>query len=175
MRIFLALFLTLILQTASAQKIIINGNEGNRPLVWNDFAGKPDDASPYYAYTFWNLNYRFSSVTFTGDTATLQGLAVNLLLDPQASWVKPGKQTDELLKHEQGHFDAGLLCLNETLKALASARFTRTGYKEEIQKLVKSTLQKYKDMNQRYDEETRHSQNKEEQKKWNAFFQNALR
>lgn len=174
MRILMTLLLALVLQNLRAQKIIINGKEGNRPLVWSDFAGKPDESNPYFAYTFWNLNYRFSGVTFNGDQATLQGLEVVLEFNGQASWVKPGKQSDELLKHEQGHFNAALLCLKEVLKTVAAAQFTRGNYKEEIQKIVYGTVQKYKDMNIRYDEETRHSMNKEEQKKWDAFFEKSL-
>ena len=175
MKLLLALLLTFAFDTLCAQKIIINGEEGTRPLTWSDFAGTPDNSNPFFAYTFWNLSYRFTGAHFTGDAAQLEGFEITLKFDPQASWVKPGKQTDGLLKHEQGHFNAGLLCLREAMNAVAAAHFTRSGYLDEVKTLVSNTVQKYKDMNLRYDEETAHSINKEAQARWNAFFEKELR
>lgn len=174
MKRLLPFLLLLSVHSLHAQKIIINGQEELRPLVWADFAGEPDGNNPYFAYTFWNIGYRFTGARFTGDAALLEGFELTLQFDPKRSWVKPGKQTDELLRHEQGHFNAGLLCHREILKAMATARFSRTGYKEELQKLVTDAVQKYKDLNRRYDDETAHSINKEAQAKWNAFFEKEL-
>lgn len=55
-------FIVLLLiatQTASAQKVIINGAEGNRPLQWNDFTGKVDKSSLFFAFTSWKSNFKF--------------------------------------------------------------------------------------------------------------------
>ena len=83
--------------------------------------------------------------------------------------------TEELLKHEQGHFDVGLLYMQEVLQKMTGANFTRAGYKEEFQKLVSDIHQKYKDMGFQYDKETNHSIKKDEQKRWDTFFNESVK
>ena len=167
---FAAFLLIVVFQNLSAQKILINGTEGDRPLQWIDFKGTPDNASPYFAYTAWKTNVKFSGVTFEGEKAFMKGFEMTVEFDAKSSWVKKGKETDELLKHEQGHFDVGLLYMQEVLRTIASANFTRSGYKDEFQKLVEGIHHKYVVMGELYDKETNHSIKKEEQAKWNAFF-----
>lgn len=174
LKIVFTFLLISIVNTAAAQKIIINGTEGNRPLQWSDFTGKPDDSNPYYALTYWNTRYKFSGVQFDGDKAIINGFEATLELDPKNSWLKKGKETDELLKHEQGHFDIGRLYLKEALKKMASASFTRANFQAELQRIFSETHKKYTDMGTQYDNETNHSINKDEQKKWNAFFSKEL-
>ena len=167
-------FLVLLLLTASthlfAQKIIINGTEGNRLLQWSDFSGQPDNSNPYFANTHWDFSYRFSSTKFNGDVAEISGFEIVLQLNPYKSWVKKGKETDELLKHEQGHFNVGLLFSQEVLKKIKTASFTRNNFAAELQKLVSEIFKKYNAMNEQYDNETNHSMNKEAQARWNEFF-----
>ena len=65
---------------------------------------------------------------------------------------------------------ANWLSKQEVLQKITSANFTRAGYKEEFQKLVSDIHQKYKDMGFQYDKETNHSIKKDEQKRWDTFF-----
>lgn len=167
---FVTLLLIVSFQIISAQKILIGGTEGNRLLQWADFTGTPDNSSPYFAYTAWKTNVKFSGVQFEGDKAIINGFEMTVEFDTKASWVKKGKETAELLKHEQGHFDVGLLYMQEVLRTISSAGFSRAGYKEEFQKIIKDVHQKYVEMGKRYDNETAHSIKKDEQAKWNVFF-----
>ncbi len=157
-----------------AQKITINGTDGNRPLQWTDFTGKPDNSNPHSALTGVMINYSFSGVQFNGSRATLNGFEAALQLDQKNSWLKKGKESDELLKHEQGHFDISILCLQELLKKVFQTSFSRDNYKMELQNISNETFKKYADMNVQYDKETNHSINKEEQLKWNAFISKQL-
>jgi len=170
LRTILLLFLVTAFQNLSGQKVFIGGEEGARMLTWNDFKGMPDNSSPFFAFTAWNTKYKFSSVRFEGEKAILNGFEMTLEFDAKNSWKKKGKETDALLKHEQGHFDVGLLYLQEVLSTVASTSFSRTGFKEEIQKLIKGIHKKYVDMGDQYDKETDHSKEKDEQEKWNVFF-----
>ena len=154
-----------------AQKIIIEGEGRNRLLQWTDFKGKPNDSSPFFAYTAWKTNVKFSGVQFEGEKAILNGFEMTVEFDANNSWVKKGKETIELLKHEQGHFDVGVLYMQEVLNSIPSASFTKAGYKDEFQKFIKDIHQKYVAMGEKYDKDTAHSINKSEQVKWNAFFE----
>src|SRR5688572_7983134 len=170
LKILFTLGLMGIFHTVAAQKIMVNGSEGNRPLQWTDFTGTPDNSSPYLAHTAWKTNVKYSGVTFEGERAILQGFEMTLEFDPKTSWVKKGKESAELLKHEQGHFDVGVLYMREAVQTIAGTAFSRANYKEEFQKIIKDLHQKYVGLGRQYDTETNHSIKKEEQEKWNAFF-----
>ena len=171
LRTAVTLLLLCGLQGLWAQKIIIEGNVGNRLLQWTDFKGKPNDSSPFFAYTAWKTNVKFSGVQFEGERAIINGFEMTVEFDANNSWVKKGKETADLLRHEQGHFDVGVLYMQEVLNSISSASFTKTGYKDEFQKFIKDIHQKYVAMGEKYDKDTNHSIKKEEQAKWNAFFE----
>ncbi|HVF80918.1 MAG TPA: DUF922 domain-containing protein [Flavisolibacter sp.] len=173
-RIFITFLFITIFCHLNAQKVIINGKEGNRPLVWADFTGSPDNSSPYFAYTYWSSKFSFSGARFNGDVAIIDGFECTLQLNPQESWVKPGKQSEELLKHEQGHFNVGLLYIKDVVKKIKAASFTRANYQAEIKAILNEAHKKYVEMGNRYDEETAHSSNREQQGKWNVFFSKEL-
>ena len=160
-----------ILQNLSAQKILIDGIEGNRLLKWTDFKGTPNNTSPYFAYTAWKTNVKFNGVQFQGERAVINGFEMTVEFDAKASWVKKGKETEELLRHEQGHFDVGVLYMQEVFQTIGTANFTKAGYKDEFEKIIKDIHDKYVAMGDKYDKETNHSIQKEEQVKWNAFFE----
>jgi len=171
LKFFVSFILLTILQNLSAQKILIDGTEGNRLLQWTDFKGTPNNSSPYFAYTAWKTNVKFSGVQFEGEKAFLNGFEMTVEFDGKNSWVKKGKETDELLKHEQGHFDVGVLYMQEVLQSMATANFTKAGYKDEFQTIIKDIHDKYVAMGDKYDKDTNHSIKKDEQAKWNAFFE----
>lgn len=176
MKIKLATFIvfSLFVNFCYSQKVVISGEETSRKLMWADFTGEVDKASPYFAHTQWKLNYSFGNVQFKGDTATIGSLELRLELDPSKSWLKKGKATDELLIHEQGHFDCGLLCMNEFLVSYKKRYFTRSNYQVGLKELFNSLIKKYNDMGVKYDAETNHGMIREEQVKWNTFFAEQL-
>ena len=168
-------FLLLVFAKLSVgQQVIISGVANNRLLTWNDFSGKPDKKSEHEANTFWKINYSYTGVIFQGDSAKLKGLSVKLELDAGQSWIRPGKETTNLLKHEQGHFDVGLICLKEMIEKLNNTLFYKQDISAKVQNLFYEILNKHMLMNKQYDKETDHSKKKEEQEKWNLFFTNEL-
>jgi len=169
-RILYVLIFCCLIADCEAQQVIINGTAGNRPLIWEDFTGDPDKRSPWYANTAWYLGTKVASVTFKGDTAILHGLAFNLELDPKNSWIKKGYESDELLNHEQGHFNIALLFQMELIKESKKIIFFRSDFGKKLASFYDSLYKKYTAMNEKYDEETRHSANKAQQHKWDQFF-----
>jgi len=154
---------------SSAQEVLINGKPGQRLLVWSDFAGTPDETSQYFANTYWNLNYKYSGVHTNADTVSLSGLERTLQFVADKSWLKEGKGTDDLLKHEQGHFDIGKLCQLEILAEVKKTVFYKDDFKSKLKTIFNSALEKYKALGRKYDEETEHSINKQKQEEWNGF------
>jgi hypothetical protein len=166
--LIIGLFLS---QTALSQKIIISGQETSRKLSWNDFTGKIDDNSTFYAFTYYDLKYRWQGAKFFGDSVSVNGFEVTLELNPARSWVKREKATDALLVHEQGHFNVGILCMNEILLNYKNATLTKDNYRNVLQTIFSEAMAKYHALGIKYDDETDHAKNKKQQSKWNAFFE----
>jgi hypothetical protein len=173
-KLFSILFTGGLLNMAMGQEVIISGVNKNRLLTWADFTGTIDKSSEHDANTYWKIKYGFTGVGFKGDTAKLQGLYVKLELDKDHSWVKQNKATDNLLKHEQGHFDTGLLCLQELIDRLNNTVFFKADFMEKIKTAFSGILAKYTQMGITYDTETNHSKNEQQQDKWNIFFAQSL-
>ena len=171
-------FVTILITAASlnlaAQKVIINGAEGNRPLQWKDFTGRADNSSSFFAYTRWKSNFKFGPMQAKGDSVMVSGFEITIELDPEKSWVKKEKATDNLLLHEQGHFNIGLIYMKDLLQKVPATTFSRARFQQEIKAILDDTNKRYNEMSQQYDNESGHSKNKDEQERWNAIFSKAL-
>lgn len=176
MKKYICAALLVFLSTLSfSQDIFINGVNKNRPLTWDDFKGTPDTNSTATAFTVWNINYSLTGVSFKGDTVKISNFAVKLEFDEKKSWSKPEKQTNNLLKHEQGHFDLGLICQREILRQLNNAVFLKADFQNKLQTIFSSALEKYRLLGLKYDAETAHSINQPAQDNWNVFFATELK
>ncbi len=153
-----------------SQKILVNGKESKGKLAWSDFTAKPDKSSSFNAFTSYIFNTKIASINFNGDIAVINGFEVILEFDQKNSWAKKDKVTEELLVHEQGHFNFGILCVREIMENFNKAKFTKSNYNSLLQKLVSDAGNKYKMLGIKYDSETDHSKKAEQQAKWNSFF-----
>jgi hypothetical protein len=79
-----------------------------------------------------------------------------------------------LLEHETGHYLIGCLCAL-SFKKKTNSRIFSPDYKEEVNLLFNEILQEYTHMERLYDEETKHSRNMSEQKRWNLLLIMQLR
>lgn len=158
-----------------AQKIVINGAETNRKLTWSDYTGAVDNSVPFIAYTGYLITTKTEGIKTLGDSIVIEKFEVTLKLDSIKSWAKKDKVTDELLIHEQGHFNIGILCMREILQVYKQTKFTKSNFNATIQNIFDVTLKKYNEMGVKYDEETEHFNNKKQQEKWNLFFAENLK
>ena len=176
-KFFLFSLLTYFLscEVCFSQKIIISGKQTDRKLAWSDFTGNVDLNSAFYAYTYYTIRYRFDDIRVFGESVTIGKFEVVVELDPNRTWAKTDKVSDELLLHEQGHFDIGILCMREILAIYNRTSFSRSNFSSEIQSIVNDALKKYNEMGVQYDQETEHCRNKDQQKKWNSLLAEKLR
>ncbi|MGI4875423.1 MAG: DUF922 domain-containing protein [Janthinobacterium lividum] len=142
-------------------------------IVWSDFIGSVDFASPYWARTDWHVSYTYRTTSFRYDTLRLN-VKVQVLLKP-TSWVLPNRQTDELLMHEQGHFNFALLLASLFKKAVVSTVFTKADYAQKVKELFANILTEVKQLEVQYDAETNHMKNKEAQLSWNKKLEELLK
>lgn len=140
-------------------------------LSWEHFNGEPQMESPYEAMTASGIEYAYQVNNRNGElTFTFK---VRAYFNPTTSWVKPSSRTDELLAHEQVHFDISELHARILTKKLENTGFTEN-YKEEIDSIYQSVINRRSKMQELYDKETDHSRDLGQQKKWMARVESQL-
>lgn len=163
-------------------------------LKWSDFKAEHNPA--LFEDSHSTIKYRF---TWTVNSDTLDGQIVFLIENialfvefyPLLSSVRNAHATNDLLKHEQGHFDLAELTKNENLEKLQNKfykkEFLTRGKnedqrkqfaKEDSGKMIASEIELLEKLldtqRQKYDEDTNFGQNFEKKSEYNLIF-NKLR
>ncbi len=133
-------------------------------LKWEYFTGKPDSNSNYWAETNWNVYYKYKIRSFHMDTVTVDLNIWHVL--KENSWVLEDKETEQLLHHEQGHFNLAIACEAEFKKAVDTTILRIYNYKQKIDSVFNTVLKNITQLNAQYDKETNHMYNIEQQKQW---------
>lgn len=162
----LVIFVLLIVFTIGATGQNIDGKLiTDRKLTWSDFPGVPDAQSKYDAMTYWNVKYSYRYSWAQSDTVSV-AFTVQPLLKEQ-SWVKKNKKSDELLRHEQGHYDLAIICAELLRQNLAKGIYLKDNYAKVIDSIFQLTMQQVREMEEQYDAETNHMLRRDEQERWN--------
>ncbi|MDY8134048.1 DUF922 domain-containing protein [Aquimarina sp. 2201CG5-10] len=136
-------------------------------LDWSDFRGKPDSNSSFDSAVNTGITYQWAySKDGDKDSAQVElKYEVESFCYPSKSWVKGGQMTDYLLAHEQLHFDISELHARIMRKRLKEYKAGKN-IRKDLNKMYKLVERMRINMQERYDEETNHSRNRENQKKW---------
>lgn len=136
------------------------------PLTWSNFSADIDSESEYDAWTFSGFNYTYTWKRMDG-AISVECSAFGYF-DPTLSWVKKNKQSDELLKHEQLHFDISELYSRYFEQRMKAFRFSND-VASEVDSIYTVTFDELLNTQIKYDEETNHYHNKTEQNRWEKF------
>ena len=159
-------------------------------LSWNDFKAESNPAAFEDAHS--TIRYRHTW-TLNSDKIEnkivffIENLHLSVEFNPLLSWYRQGENNDNLLKHEQGHFDLGELVKNENLEKLQNKfygkQFPTRGKNEEqrkqfakedsgkmISKDVKTLGDILSKRRKQYDDDTCFGQNIDVQLKYNLLF-----
>lgn len=143
------------------------------PLTWNDFKGTPEAGNPFDANTNSGISYSWSLRSSEKETDFLY--SVETYFYPDLSWVKPDKKSNDLLAHEQLHFDITELHARKLREAMKNYKLPeKEKIKEELKKIYRDIEYSRTQMQERYDLETDHSQNVQAQQKWKNFIKSEL-
>jgi len=161
-----------------------------KTLAWTDFTGPASDKSPHLAFT--SADFTLPAVTVVKDAASGQfvlndNITITINFNASKSWKKMDqinakklRTPDEILKHEQGHYDVVALLARDLfidlmqLKAKQySGQAALNADVAPILKVYNGTAQKVID---KYDSKTEsdHGENGPGQTKWNGFFKSAF-
>ncbi|WP_237144406.1 DUF922 domain-containing protein [Pontibacter pamirensis] len=152
----------------AVEKIVVDQViwSANRRLSWEDFRGQPDDGNPHHALTAANLavNANCKNQGFTYE--------VNCVFLPTESWTK-NKKSQQLLKHEQLHFD--LTEVHARLLRRELQKLNCTNLKEELNGTVSRAFTKWKADQDAFDIASKHGVNAERERQWAATIAQRLR
>lgn len=162
-KIVLALLFICISFVTNAQKKekFISWSE-DRKLVWEDFKGRPDKSSSFHAQTWGNMAYQFEQINNDEFKFVL-----SVDFEIMKSWYKKKNASDELLVHEQCHFDLFEVFARIFIKRLEeSSALTGKDFSKKTEKIFQTTFKELQKMQKQYDKETDHSNIKEKQDEW---------
>jgi hypothetical protein len=146
--------------------------EANLPLTWEDFKAKPDRSNSYSANTNSGISYSWSYSTNTGEPVLKHEVYSNFY--PQLSWVKEIHDETYLLAHEQLHFDISELHARKLRKALDEYQIGRN-IRQDLKRLYNKIEAERAAMQEQFDKETLHSENREAELNWRKFIAGELR
>lgn len=140
----------------------------SRKLKWEDFKGTPksEDFPDVAAQTYCGFGFRTNRITiFKNATIIAQNI-----FDCSQSWVRPDqKYREDLLEHEQTHFDLCEVYARQLRKALLEKKLTVFNLNKETSTVYEAIFKQYVARQQLYEKETGNGLKKEEQARWSHF------
>jgi len=155
--IFLLLFLSC--EYAGAQNADSIYWSAGRKLKWENFKGKPDPGTRLLAMTQAGIGYEVAC-----DNGKLD-FKVTCYFNVNDSWAKE-KDSDQLLSHEQFHFDITELYARKLRKKLSELSDPCGKNIKELNKIYEANFNECAREQDLYDKETNHSLDREKQKAW---------
>ena len=141
-------------------------------LEWKDFKGRPDNQSLYAALVNTGISQRFA-INYEGYLIK-DSVKITAYFYPELSWYKAEFATQNLLKHERGHFAISELYARKLRKKVHDYRFSSSDSRKEIDSLYDEVEKERLLMQERYDLQTMHSQNAEQEKRWGKMINTKL-
>ncbi|MFD0965038.1 DUF922 domain-containing protein [Pseudofulvibacter geojedonensis] len=132
-------------------------------LTYSDFEGNPDKNHPYAAITYSGMSYGFSAEVVNDKVAV--DYNVECFFVANKSWMKMYLADENLLAHEQLHFDITELYARKLRKLLSEMTFSEN-VKSEMRNAYEKCHEEKKAYQNLYDEETNHSKIRLKQKEW---------
>lgn len=134
------------------------------PLIWSDFQGKPELTGDVAALTMSGFGYK-ASMKSVNQSSSLD-ISVYCYFSKPKSWVKPDRNTDYILSHEQHHFDITYLVATMFVEKLKQQNLTASNANSLLPKIYKECCDLMGKMQDEYDDQTNHGQRKDMQLRW---------
>lgn len=141
----------------------------NHKVKWKEFEPKSSPTKPTeaaYIFSKFQVRYGYAYNEDTEGKHWVTWVRATATVEPE-SWVIQGSEDDELLRHEQGHFDIVALAMREaahltsaiTGKSTDDLEAEKTAITERFEKRMQA-------VSARYDEQTDHSRKSASQRRW---------
>jgi len=144
----------------------------NRKLTWDDFKGKiPNDVEEHTAAaTYCGIGFETNTIS----AQTQLKIRVYNTFYIGNSWARREEMNDDVLAHEQGHFDLCELYTRKLRERMSKVMVNINTLKPVLKKIYEQLQEEYRSRQEAYEEETAHGVNLEEQKKWQEKLEQEL-
>lgn len=147
--------------------------QADRKLEWSDFTRRTGPPEMFKAFSYTGISYVIDAPEGTVN------IEVTPYFLPEESWVHIEYLTNELLNHEQGHFDIAAVYakeLDDQLKPyeIDADAFTERDLAKKIEAMFYVVFAEMDDCQKRYDAETLHGTAVEAQARWDKWFNQKL-
>lgn len=139
----------------------------SRKLTWSDFKGTPDPHAPNAALTSSSINIEYGY----NDKGFEYSISCNF--DKNRSWVRI--KNNEVLAHEQGHFDIAEIYARKLNKLVKEYHFNAKTASSDLNKLYEEAMKQHRLEQTQYDQETDYSRNKPNQSAWLSKIEQELK
>lgn len=157
--------LTWLLLTVIQQTHLIPWQDSHK-LSWEDFKASPDPNSKNAALTSSTINIEFGydeeGLTFS----------IRCSFDKNRSWVRI--RNNDVLAHEQGHFDIAEVHARMLYKAMKEYKFNAKTVGQDINGIYENMMNLHRQAQTLYDKETDYSRNSVHQEDWLKKIQQQL-
>ncbi|WP_230080311.1 DUF922 domain-containing protein [Winogradskyella marina] len=171
MKNLLIIITLLFLGVPSNEEASVTWNETTK-LTWSDFKASPDLKSGAVAVTASGITFGYSVKT-SDERIVDFSTTVQAHFYPNKSWYVKEKGNAYILAHEQLHFDITELYARK-FRAQITKLTVNQNVKEQMKRLHATINEAVNETQKRYDEQTKHSMNREMQKQWEVTIQNEL-
>jgi hypothetical protein len=161
-----ALFFFCFMPGDNTDKLVWNED---RQLTWDDFRGKP-------AKRFSAASTHYDIHKLMEEKGNAAEMNVEAVFFRNKSWKKTNWVNDEVLIHEQKHFDIVELFARKLRKLIQNGKYTSYEHlktvSDSLYDVNDKEMDKYQD---KYDDETDASMNGDKQREWNQKISNELK
>jgi hypothetical protein len=144
----------------------------NRPLNWDDFKDKARSGR-FAAEVF--PGFGFDEDIKVDNSIIYIDVALKVYIPKSACWVKPDYRTDEVLSHEQRHFDVVKIISERYKQQLLHTKLPVENYDGALHAAYFKYMHEMNVMQDAYDGETRHGLDAFAQAQWNRKIQEELK
>ena len=170
MKKFLCLisFLVLLSSFYQDRKDIIVWQEG-KLLTWDDFQGKP-------AKRFSAASTHYNTFKTTEEKGNKAEVVVEAIFYKNKSWKKMSWCNNDVLAHEQKHFDIVELYARKLRKQILERKYSSYTNVKAVTDSLYDAMDKEMDLFQdKYDDETDASMNGDKQREWNKMIMDGIK
>ncbi len=145
----------------------------DRKLTWDDFRGPiPADADHITAAaTYCGIGFETNSVSSRSDNLRVR---VYNTFYTNHSWGRPEEMNDNVLAHEQGHYDLCELYTRKQRQRLATVKVDAANLKPVLRTVYGKVQEEYKARQAAYEDDTQHGVDLAQQKRWQKIIEREL-
>ena len=146
-------------------------NNFNYNLSWSDFTSRSINPSGEKEAAQIHPEMSFSNFQIgrKGNAVIIKDVDINISLVAADCWVVEKQKSEDLLKHEQGHFDILAICARDLYKAILALTGKSTkDLQTNIDKVKNSLGHRATLIDKQYDDRTDHGIKSDVQTTWNT-------